>query len=193
MERRRPQGRRTGQGGKPQPPHSPQLYTLLTKNYVEDEEGNFRFDYSIEFLRWTLLVPNYKPNWHIGVRLKKNNKLVGFISGVPLKLCIDNKPMRVCEINFLCVFNKLRKYRLAPVLIKEVTRRVNLKGIFQAVYTAGVELPKPITKTRYFHRSLNPTKLIEVSPPPAHLLDRLLFAPNGRYSQQAGEALQAPD
>ncbi len=129
---------------------------------MEDEEGNFRFDYSIAFLRWTLLVPNYKPSWHVGVRLKKSSRLVGFISGIPLKLNADGSQIKVCEINFLCVYNKLRKFRLAPVLIKEVTRRVNLKGIFQAVYTAGVELPKPISKTRYYHRSLNPTKLIEV-------------------------------
>lgn len=35
------------------------------------------------------------------------------------------------EINFLCVHKKLRAKRLAPVLIKEVTRRVNLMGIWQ--------------------------------------------------------------
>ena len=36
--------------------------------------------------------------------------------------------MRMAEINFLCVHKKLRAKRLAPVLIKEVTRRINLKG-----------------------------------------------------------------
>jgi hypothetical protein len=30
------------------------------------------------------------------------------------------------EINFLCVHKRLRSKRLAPVLIKEITRRVNL-------------------------------------------------------------------
>jgi len=50
---------------------------------------------------------------------------------------------------------------VAPVLIREITRRVNMVGIFQAVYTAGVVLPKPITTCRYWHRSLNPKKLIE--------------------------------
>jgi glycylpeptide N-tetradecanoyltransferase len=54
----------------------------------------------------------------------------------------------MCEINFLCVHKKLRSKRLAPVLIKEVTRRVNLRGIFQAVYTAGVLLPKPVSACR---------------------------------------------
>ncbi|CAG8769503.1 9776_t:CDS:2, partial [Gigaspora rosea] len=67
------------------------------------------------------------------------------------------------EINFLCVHKKLRSKRLAPVLIKEITRRSHLEGIFQALYTAGVVLPKPISKARYYHRSLNPKKLIETN------------------------------
>lgn len=52
------------------------------------------------------------------------------------------------EINFLCVHKKLREKRVAPVLIREITRRVNLQGIFQAVYTAGVVLPKPVSACR---------------------------------------------
>ncbi len=66
------------------------------------------------------------------------------------------------EINFLCVHKKLRSKRMAPVLIREITRRVNLLGIFQAVYTAGVFLPKPVGTCRYWHRSINPKKLIEI-------------------------------
>jgi glycylpeptide N-tetradecanoyltransferase len=34
--------------------------------------------------------------------------------------------------------------------------------MFQAVYTAGVVLPKPVAQCRYWHRSLKPKKLIEV-------------------------------
>ena len=56
-----------------------------------------------------------------------------------------------------------RTNRLAPVLIKEITRRVNLENIWQATYTAGVVLPKPVGRCRYHHRSLNPKKLIEVT------------------------------
>jgi len=52
------------------------------------------------------------------------------------------------EINFLCVHKKLRSKRVAPVLIREITRRVNLEGIFQAVYTAGILLPKPVGTCR---------------------------------------------
>lgn len=55
------------------------------------------------------------------------------------------------EINFLCVHKKLRSKRVAPVLIREITRRVNMQGIFQAVYTAGVVIPKPVATCRQVH------------------------------------------
>jgi len=69
----------------------------------------------------------------------------------------------MAEINFLCVTKEIRKKRLAALLIKEITRRVNTKKIWQAVYTAGINVPTPFSKCRYYHRSLNPRKLIEVN------------------------------
>ena len=56
---------------------------------------------------------------------------------------------KMVEINFLCVHKKLRSKRVAPVLIKEITRRVHQQGLFQAVYTAGVVLPKPVASCRW--------------------------------------------
>ena len=67
----------------------------------------------------------------------------------------------MAEINFLCVHKKLREKRLAPVLIKEITRRINITGVWQALYTAGVVIPTPLTTASYYHRSLNPKKLVE--------------------------------
>ena len=62
------------------------------------------------------------------------------------------------EINFLCVHKNLRSHRIAPVLIKEITRRVNITGrlkvkcytlgIFEAAYTAGVVVPTPVSEAR---------------------------------------------
>lgn len=213
------------------------------------------FSSSVSFR--ALRPPGWLPQWHCGVRVSSNKKLVGFISAIPadihiydtwvwtlrisvtsdykhchlitvlrgIKPCnsniklqchrsnflklksLNNKVFYLCflfflfffrlkkmvEINFLCVHKKLRSKRVAPVLIREITRRVNLEGIFQAVYTAGVVLPKPVstcryqdthtsvnhyclntgtllelcTETlywfyRYWHRSLNPRKLVEV-------------------------------
>ena len=78
--------------------------------------------------------------------------------------------LKSTEINFLCVHKKLRAKRLAPVLIQEITRRCYVLGIFQAIYTAGIVLPKPVSSCRYFHRSLDWLKLYEVgfSPLPSN-------------------------
>ncbi|KAG1462923.1 hypothetical protein G6F56_005409 [Rhizopus delemar] len=78
-----------------------------------------------------------------------------------LETIILGRLHHLTEINFLCVHKKLRSKRLAPVLIKEITRKSHLENIFQAVYTAGVVLPKPVSTCRYYHRSLNPKKLVE--------------------------------
>ncbi|KAF1776460.1 Myristoyl-CoA:protein N-myristoyltransferase, conserved site [Phytophthora cactorum] len=133
-----------------------EVYDLLTHNYVEDDDNMFRFDYSIDFLMWALTPPGFHKDWHVGVRNQKTNKLMAFISGIPVKARVYKETMAMAEINFLCVHKKLRTKRLAPVLIKEITRRVNLRDIWQAVYTAGVVLPMPVAQCRYFHRSLNP-------------------------------------
>ncbi|VDN57264.1 unnamed protein product, partial [Dracunculus medinensis] len=139
-----------------------ELYNLLAENYVEDDDNMFRFDYKPEFLEWALKPPGWKKKWHCGVRAKNNGKLLAFISAIPSNIRVYDQVLRMVEINFLCVHKKLRSKRVAPVLIREITRRVNQIGIFQAVFTAGVVLPRPIATCRYWHRSLNPKKLIEV-------------------------------
>lgn len=135
---------------------------MLTQNYVEDDDNMFRFDYSTAFLQWALTPPGYHKDWLFGVRGGKKNRLYGFISGIPVHINVRGKQVLMAEINFLCVHKSLRTKRLAPVLIKEVTRRVNSRNIWQAIYTAGIVIPVPISKTTYWHRSLNPKKLLDV-------------------------------
>jgi glycylpeptide N-tetradecanoyltransferase len=80
-----------------------EIYNLLTENYVEDDDNMFRFDYSREFLAWcarrvhaaprvfmqrpprdrALKPPGFLRQFHVGVRATTNNKLVGFITGIP--------------------------------------------------------------------------------------------------------------
>ncbi|CEP00361.1 Glycylpeptide N-tetradecanoyltransferase [Plasmodiophora brassicae] len=139
-----------------------QLYDLLTKNYVEDSDAMFRFDYSREFLCWALMPPGFRRDWHPAVRIKSSKKLVAFISAIPAKVQAYNSAIPMVEINYLCVHKKLRNKRLAPVLIKEITRRVNLTNVWQAAYTAGALLPKPVARNRYYHRTLNAKKLVDV-------------------------------
>lgn len=135
---------------------------LLAGHFVEDDDGKFRLKYSMSILNWALKSPGWRKDWHIGVRATTSRKLVAFISGVPVALRVRSKVLRSTEINFLCVHKKLRAKRLAPVLIEEITRRCYLQGVFQALYTGGVVLPKPVSSCRYLHRSLDWQKLYEV-------------------------------
>lgn len=136
-----------------------EFYDLLYNHYVEDTDGSFRFNYSTEFLAWALKPPGWTKECHIGIRTKsvegKKGKLVASITGIPVTLQVREKTVNACEINFLAIHRKLRNKRLAPVLIKEVTRKYYLNGIYQALYTAGTLLPTPVSTCRYYHRSLD--------------------------------------
>lgn len=142
-----------------------EVYQLLNGHYVEDDEAMFRFNYGTAILRWSLMAPGWKADWHVGIRdcrVKDRKPLVAFISAVPMTVRVRNKNFVASEVNFLCVHKKLRGKRLAPILIKEVTRRSNLHGIWQGVYTGGIVLPKPVSTCRYYHRSLDWQKLKDV-------------------------------
>eukprot|EP00879_Flechtneria_rotunda_P029142 GHRR01031415.1.p1 GENE.GHRR01031415.1~~GHRR01031415.1.p1 ORF type:complete len:179 (+),score=37.65 GHRR01031415.1:185-721(+) len=60
-----------------------EVYELLHKNYVEDDDAMFRFNYSPAFLKWALQPPGYRRDWHVGIRVKGSGKLVAFISAIP--------------------------------------------------------------------------------------------------------------
>lgn len=155
------------------------VYELLANHYVEDDDNHFRFNYAKAFLQWALLAPGYLREWHLSVRGKAKKNLLAFITAIPANVNVYGKSVQMVEINFLCVHKKLRSKRLAPVLIKEITRRVNCRNRWQAVYTAGIVIPKPIARNRYWHRSLNPKKLVEIgfsSIPKRYTMSRLVVS-----------------
>ncbi|KAI1100838.1 peptide N-myristoyl transferase [Jackrogersella minutella] len=139
-----------------------EVWELLNGHYVEDDEAMFRFNYSASILKWAMMPPGWKKEWHRGVRATQSRKLVGFIAAIPVELRVRDQVLHASEVNFLCIHKKLRSKRLAPVLIKEITRLCNLEGVFQAIYTGGIVLPKPVSTCRYFHRAINWQKLYEV-------------------------------
>merc|ERR1719401_3145891 len=159
------------------PDQRTEIYDLLYQNYVEDDECMFRFDYSRDFLTWALTPPGHRREFHLGVRSTKSGRLMALITGVPARIRVHAAARSMVEVNFLCVHKKLRSKRLAPVLIKEITRRVNQSGTFQAVYTAGVVLPGHVARCRYHHRTLDAKKLVEVGftrLPPRTTLARMI-------------------
>ena len=94
-----------------------ELYTLLSENYVEDDDAMFRFDYPQTFLKWysrsfklpiffqkknlnysknefhcrALQPPGWSKEWHCAVRVTRSGRLVGFISAIPATLKIYDK------------------------------------------------------------------------------------------------------
>ncbi|CAK4657096.1 hypothetical protein LEN26_015335 [Aphanomyces euteiches] len=138
------------------------MYTLLSAHYCEDNGGRFRLDYSIDFLTWALTSPGHFPAWHVGVRHVATQRLMAFIGGTPKLIRAHHDIAPTCEINFLCIHKKLRNKRLAPVLIKEVSRRVKLENVWRAVYTGASLLPTPVATTQCYHRPLNTKKCIDV-------------------------------
>ncbi|XP_061665833.1 glycylpeptide N-tetradecanoyltransferase 1-like [Syngnathoides biaculeatus] len=147
------------------PPVLQELCRLLNGNYTEDDDNTVTYDFSVEYLQWVLQPPNWLAQWHCGVRVDSNRKLVGFIAAVPADVQIYGTEKRMAQIKFLCVHKKLRLKRMTPVLIRELARRVQRRGVAQAVYTASVVLPTPLSSCRLWHRPLNLRKLLEVQYP----------------------------
>lgn len=131
-----------------------------------------------------MMPPGWAKHYHVGVRATQSRKLVAFISAIPVRIRVRNKTITASEVNFLCVHKKLRGKRLAPVLIKEITRISNLHEIWQGLFTAGIVLPKPISTCRYYHRSLNWQKLYECS---------FVHLPNGSKPQYQIRKYAVPD
>ena len=188
-----------------------EVHDLLEGHYVEDDTAMLRFNYSMSILKWyviflcntalirikfdllicksvsycrAMLAPGWKPDYHIGVRASQSRRLVAFISAIPVDIRVRKAVITVSEVNFLVVHKKLRNKRLAPVMIKEVTRRSNLNGIWQGLYTGGNILPTPVSTCRYYHRALDWQKLYEIGFSP--------LPPGSKPSQQI-KRYQLPD
>lgn len=150
-----------------EPEQLDEVFLLLRDHYVENTGGEFRIYYSKEFLRWDMEPVHKVAEWCLGIRQRSDNKLVGFLSGIPVQLQVyDEGPGTCAEINFFCIHFDWRKaahsgISLARLMITEMTRRVYNAGVRLALYTGGQELPNVITRARYYHRKINCRKLVD--------------------------------
>jgi hypothetical protein len=137
------------------------IFIFLDKNYIQDPKKHFRFNYIHEFLKNNLLSPYWDSSKNLGLRFKRNRKIFGFVSAINRKLFYFYFYLPVSEINFLCVKEILRKKKLVTVLINEITRRQNLIGYLEAIFTTGVSFGDFIAKTNFYHLYLRKKKLIK--------------------------------
>ena len=137
------------------------IYEFLKENYVANKM--YGLEYSKEFLRWSLTPPGYNKDLHLGLLYKTSYGvfLIGFITGIKLNVCINDKVNELVGINYLSVHKELRNKNIAPLLIKEITRRSVLLNIDVALYTVGKKITKPFSKSYYKNIFLNIPKLKE--------------------------------
>ena len=127
-----------------------EIYEFLTGNYIRDE--HFEFKYSLNFIKWAT-----DPAWHVCIR--ENKKIVGYISGTEIFMRVKNDVKKVIQINFLCIDENIRSKRFAPLLISEIRRIANTRGIYEAVFTAVHDIPGSITTAKYWHRLIDVKRL----------------------------------
>src|SRR5210317_944697 len=138
-------------------PKLEEAHKLLNAHYVCDE--TFRLTYSLETLKWAAELRGYENR---GIRHNDTGELIGYISSVPTNVRACEDVLNMVQINFLCVHPNYRDRGFAPVLISEIKRIANTKGVWQAVYTAVTKIPTPLVKSTYWHRILNVKKLSDI-------------------------------
>lgn len=52
--------------------------------------------FKLETLYRALTPPGYHKDWHIGVRIAENKKLVGLITGIPVQCRVYSKYVHLC-------------------------------------------------------------------------------------------------
>ena len=92
---------------------------LLSKYYVEDADGDFRFNLSKEYLTWMLLGPGTDPRCLCGIRESVSGELVAFAATVPISMWDGVKVGRVAYLDYVCVHRKFRGNRLCPFLVRD--------------------------------------------------------------------------
>lgn len=132
--------------------------------YSSDTSGRFRLRYPAETLRWILCTSDHRKEFHIGVM--KGEELIGMITGTPGSYIIGKLSPVLVSISFLCIKTGYRGKNLAPILIREITRRITLIGITAgwqgAIHTSSLDLPHVVSRAVYYHRPLNVKKLLNV-------------------------------
>eukprot|EP00826_Nyctotherus_ovalis_P013302 TRINITY_DN13576_c0_g1_i6.p3 TRINITY_DN13576_c0_g1~~TRINITY_DN13576_c0_g1_i6.p3 ORF type:complete len:140 (-),score=23.73 TRINITY_DN13576_c0_g1_i6:747-1166(-) len=135
----------------------------MRKNYREEKEESLTVQLSADFFKWVLTLPNVAKNWVVGVRVQSSKLLVGLITAIPSTISVENKLVKAAVVGFLCTHLRVRSKRLAPVLIKELKRRISLSKVCQAAYTNSKLVTAPVCRARYWYRIMDYKNTIAVN------------------------------
>jgi glycylpeptide N-tetradecanoyltransferase len=125
-------------------PEKDTIVEFLNKNYSEDPKSLVRPNITVDFLNWR------EGGNYLGIRVKNNQKLVGVIASYPVTLKYGKQVHNMHEITFLCLHNKVRGKKLASLLIRTFTEKMDKCFYGSTKLTEGV-----VAKCSYYHRALN--------------------------------------
>lgn len=128
---------------------------FLKLHYSEDAIAKFKFDYTADFLKWSI----GKDGFFISIVRKSNNAICGVGACTFNNVTVFDSVNNFASVNYLCAHPVYRKKKIAFVLIDELVRRSVQRGVCQGCFTTDRCVPTPITTIRCYHRPLNYLKL----------------------------------
>ena len=128
------------------------IYNFLIKNYYEVQE--YKEQYSLDFLKWQFSPIENNPHKNILLSIQKKGKIIGFFSGLPLKLSVYGKEILTYNISFLCIDSDYRHKKLAEYMFKEMFRRSYLEKVFQNIFVSKLLIPKPFAECTYYYANV---------------------------------------
>ena len=128
------------------------IYNFLFINYIGTLE--YKEQYSLDFLKWQFSPIENNPYKNILLSIQKKGKIIGFFSGLPLKLSVYGKEIITYNISFLCIDTNYRNKRLAEYMFKEMFRRSYLEKVFQNIFVSKSLIPKPFAECTYYYGEL---------------------------------------
>ena len=131
------------------------LFDFLYVNYCEDEDVEYKEQYNKEFIRWQFSPIKNNKYKNILLSIQINQKIIGFFSGLPMKLYIYGKEIIAYNISFLCIDKQYRKHNLAQILFKELFRRTYLENVYQNIFVSKRLIPKPFAESTYYYKILD--------------------------------------
>ena len=128
------------------------IYDFLNLFYYEITD--YKEQYNKEFLRWQFSPIKNSQHKNILISIQKNKKIIGFFSGLPMKLSVYGKEIMAYNISFLCIDKDYRFQKLAEIMFKEMFRRTYLENIYQNIFVSKRLIPKPFAESTYYYRPL---------------------------------------
>ena len=128
------------------------VYKFLHANYLESME--YKEQYNKEFLRWQFSPIRKNKYKNILISIQINKAIIGFFSGLPMKLSVYDKEITVYNISFLCIdkeYRKNKKHNLAEIMFKEMFRRTYMENVYQNIFVSKRLIPRPFSESTYYY------------------------------------------